>query len=212
MGVLSATEPQAQPASTAEPGEPALTRTWPLPPPEGFTADDLDRIPDLPPHTELIDGSLVLVSPQKLFHTRIISLLERQLWEQAPAEYFISREMSVTITERQRLEPDISVSEGAPDGGDEATSLSVESLVVAVEVVSPESQVRDRERKPQIYAKAGVRHFWRVENEKGEPVIYVYELDDVTGTYVPTGIHREHLKLRVPFDMDIDLLERRPKR
>lgn len=44
MGVLSATEPQAQPASPAEPGEPALNRTWPLPPPEGFTADDLDRI------------------------------------------------------------------------------------------------------------------------------------------------------------------------
>lgn len=29
---------------------------WPIPPTEGWTADDLDRIPGLPPHTELIDG------------------------------------------------------------------------------------------------------------------------------------------------------------
>lgn len=31
---------------------------WPVPPEGGWTADDLDRIPGLPPHTELIDGSL----------------------------------------------------------------------------------------------------------------------------------------------------------
>ncbi|MFI9415012.1 hypothetical protein [Nocardia gamkensis] len=32
---------------------------WLRPPPGGFVAEDLDRLPDLPPHTELIDGSLV---------------------------------------------------------------------------------------------------------------------------------------------------------
>ncbi|WP_396992343.1 hypothetical protein [Nonomuraea phyllanthi] len=36
---------------------------WVFPPPGGFTAEDLDHIPDLPAHTELIDGSLVFVSP-----------------------------------------------------------------------------------------------------------------------------------------------------
>lgn len=35
---------------------------WPVPPEGGWKADDLDRLPDLPPHTELIDGSLVFVS------------------------------------------------------------------------------------------------------------------------------------------------------
>ncbi len=34
-------------------------RPWYVPPEEGFHAEDLDRIPELPPHTELIDGSLV---------------------------------------------------------------------------------------------------------------------------------------------------------
>src|SRR2546427_8644275 len=35
---------------TAEPLRPASTHDGP------YTAEDLDRIPDLPPHTELIDG------------------------------------------------------------------------------------------------------------------------------------------------------------
>jgi hypothetical protein len=31
---------------------------WPRPPEGGCTVDDLLTLPDLPPHTELIDGSL----------------------------------------------------------------------------------------------------------------------------------------------------------
>ncbi|MDQ0763417.1 hypothetical protein QFZ32_003538 [Streptomyces canus] len=50
-------------ASDDGPGDEPTYR-WPIPPPEGWTADDLDRIPGLPPHTELIDGSLVFMSPQ----------------------------------------------------------------------------------------------------------------------------------------------------
>jgi hypothetical protein len=48
--------------------EPAYRR--PIPPPEGWTADDPDRIPGLPPHAELIDGSLVLTGPQTALHGR----------------------------------------------------------------------------------------------------------------------------------------------
>ncbi|MFF5254808.1 Uma2 family endonuclease [Streptomyces leeuwenhoekii] len=44
----------------------ASTPIWPIPPEGGWTADDLDRLPNLPPHTELIDGSLVFVRPQTL--------------------------------------------------------------------------------------------------------------------------------------------------
>ncbi|GAA4951193.1 hypothetical protein GCM10023224_39550 [Streptomonospora halophila] len=44
-----------------------------------------------------------------------------------------------------------------------------------------------------------------VENEDGRPVVYVYELDPATGAYVASGIHRDRLKLAVPFDIDVDL-------
>jgi hypothetical protein len=42
---------------------------WAVPPEGGWTADDLDTLPNLPPHTELIDGSLVFVSAQTLLHS-----------------------------------------------------------------------------------------------------------------------------------------------
>lgn len=58
---------------------------WPVPPEGGWTADDLDRIPGLPPHTELIDGSLVFMSPQTAFHGRAMRLVENALLDQAPA-------------------------------------------------------------------------------------------------------------------------------
>lgn len=35
---------------------------WAVPPVGGRTADDLDTLPNLPPHTELIDGSLAIVT------------------------------------------------------------------------------------------------------------------------------------------------------
>jgi Uma2 family endonuclease len=80
--------------------------------------------------------------------------------------------------------------------------------VLAVEVVSPDSEERDRERKPQLYAKAGIVHFWRVEDGgDGKPVVYVYELDPATHSYAITGIYHNQLKLAVPFHIDIDLTE-----
>ena len=48
---------------------------------------------------------------------------------------------------------------------------------------------------------------WRVENEGGEPVVYTFELEPATRRYVPTGIHRNRLKVTVPFDIDVDLTE-----
>lgn len=91
------------------------------------------------------------------------------------------------------------------DGDLDLTSYRAEDVVLVVEVVSPESRSRDRERKPQLYGKAGIPHFWRVENADGRPVVYVYELDPATNCYALSGIHHDQLRLTVPFDIDIDL-------
>jgi hypothetical protein len=42
---------------------------WPIPPAEGYFAADLDTIPGLPRHTELIDGNLVIAARQTIFHS-----------------------------------------------------------------------------------------------------------------------------------------------
>lgn len=188
--------------TTAEP-----VPAWVFPPPGGFTADDLDRIPDLPPHTELIDGSLVFVSPPKSFHALAMYLLESQLRAQAPRELRVRREMTVVLNKRNRPEPDVSVvrARAVSPSGDE-TAYQAQDVVLAVEVLSPESVERDNKRKPQLYAEAGIPHFWRVERGEGRrPVVYVYELDRMTMSYVPVGIFHDRLKVAAPFTIDIDL-------
>ncbi len=181
--------------------------SWLRPPPAGFTADDLDRLPGLPPHTELIDGSLVFVSPQTAFHLLIMGLLETGLRRCAPDTVRVRREMTVTLDDRQRPEPDVLVIDADAARGLDQTTYQAADVILAVEVVSPDSERRDRERKPQLYAQAGIQHFWRVENVAGRPAVYVYELDPATRAYALTGIHHDRLALTVPFDIDIDLTE-----
>lgn len=50
-------------------------------------------------------------------------------------------------------------------------------------------------------------HFWRVEqdDDRGHPVVYVYELDPATKSYGLTGIFHDRLKVSVPYDIEIDL-------
>lgn len=191
----------ADPAPMGESPSPG----WPVPPPEGYFAEDLDRLPDLPPHTELIDGSLVFMSPQMKFHMRVIRAIEGELVRRAPAHLEVCREMTVTLGPRQRPEPDLMVVQAAADTGLDQTSYRPADVVLAIEVVSPDSMERDRKRKPLLYAEAGIPHFWRVENSEGRAVVYVYELDPATAQYALAGIHHDRLRSNVPFDMDLDL-------
>ncbi|TMR24593.1 Uma2 family endonuclease [Nonomuraea turkmeniaca] len=180
---------------------------WVFPPPGGFVAEDLDHIPDLPAHTELIDGSLVFVSPQASFHMRVVSLLESEIRRVAPKDLRVRREMSVILDKHQRPEPDLFVIPTSAEDRPRQTFYRGQALILAVEVVSPESEVRDRKRKPALYAEAGIPHFWRVEDHSDKAVVYAYELDPATNSYALTGIHHERLKVTVPFDIDIDLTE-----
>ncbi|MGK4583564.1 Uma2 family endonuclease [Kitasatospora sp. HPMI-4] len=172
-------------------------------------ADDLDNLPGLPRHTELIDGSLVFRSPQQAFHSLAVSLLTHALRTDCPAWLRVACGMTVTLGSHDRPEPDVSVvrAEAVTEDAEE-TGYQAKDVLLVVEVVSPDSLQRDRETKPRKYAQAGIPHFWRVEKAEGRrPVVYVFELDPATETYVPTGIFHDRLKVVVPFEIDIDLTE-----
>ncbi|GAA4980064.1 Uma2 family endonuclease [Streptomyces hyderabadensis] len=178
---------------------------WARPPDGGWTADDLDRLPNLPSRTELLDASLVFASAQTMFHASTVRLLEGALVEQVPDVFEVYHFFSVTLDTRNRLEPDVLVSRAGADLGPRQTRLLPEDVTLVAEVVAEDSIGRDREAKPRKYAGAGIMHFWRVEEQDCLPVVYVYELDPATRTYVPTCIFHNRLKLTVPFLIDIDL-------
>lgn len=179
----------------------------PAPQPGGYTADDLDRIPGLPPHTELIDGGLFFVSPQKRFHTLALFLLEMALRRTCPPDLRVRREMTIRIGPRNRPEPDIVVVTADAEESLDQTSYPADAVKLAVEVVSPDSEERDRDRKPRLYAKAGINHFWLLEEENSKPLLCVYRLDPVSKTYVATGLFHDRVRLTVPYEIEIDLTE-----
>ncbi|MEU0131002.1 Uma2 family endonuclease [Streptomyces sp. NPDC006289] len=191
---------------TAEPITGRSSR-WPVPPQDGYTVDDLFTLPDLPPHTELLDGSLLFVSPQRIFHSRMIDLLTWGLRSGAPRELKVVRQMTVALDRRNAPEPDVSVVRAAAVTGRELTRFDAADVLLAVEVVSPDSEARDRDTKPGKYAAAGIPNFWLVEMAGSDrhPVVRVYELDPVNKAYALTGIHHDRLKTGVPFHVDLDI-------
>ncbi|MEU3601215.1 Uma2 family endonuclease [Streptomyces sp. NPDC006798] len=190
------------PTEVTEPG----TR-WPVPPQEGWTVDDLLTLPDLPPHTELIDGRLVFVSPQRYFHSVAIDLLVTGLRAAGPRSWRAVREMTVVLDRRNAPEPDVLVVRAEAVTGPKATRFAADDVLLAVEVLSPDSRARDTEAKPRKYAAAGIAHFWLVDStgDGSRPVVRVYELDPVTKAYTLSGIHHDRLKLDSPFALDLDL-------
>ncbi|GAA1178295.1 Uma2 family endonuclease [Streptomyces hebeiensis] len=190
---------------TAEPIKAA--QQWPVPPKDGYTVDDLFTLPELPPHTELIDGSLVFVSPQRDFHSTMIDLLVTGLRRTVPPELKVRREMTVILDQRNGPEPDASVLRADAITGPGCTRYHAADVLLAVEVISPDSEARDRDAKPRKYAAAGIPNFWLADmaGTDQHPVVRVYELDPLSKTYALTGIHHDRLKTGVPFTIDIDI-------
>ena len=195
----------------------AALHYWPSPPPWGWTADDLDLLPVDGPNgepeffrrVELIDGVLTFGASQNRFHERVIRGLTNSLNAQAPDRSIATMRMDVELGPRMRLCPDVLLIDAAADD-DDRTFFTPDEVRLLVEVTSPESEPRDRKFKPPRYAKAGIAHFWRVEENDGGPVVHVHELDPATKAYVITGIHHGKLSVPVPFQIDIDLDELPP--
>ncbi|MET8337339.1 Uma2 family endonuclease [Streptosporangium canum] len=192
-----------------------LLANWPYPPAGGWTADDLDRLPQEGPngeldffkHVELVDGALIFMSPQKRFHEYVLYGLRTSLNAQAPDHLKAVMQMDLVIGPRQRPCPDVLVVDREAAKDRSRTAYTPDEVCLVIEVVSPESEFRDHEVKPSRYAKAGIPHFWLVENNADDPVVHVYQLDPVTHAYAVTGIHHNRLKLTEPFPIDIDLAE-----
>jgi Uma2 family endonuclease len=115
--------------------------------------------------------------------------------------------MTVVLDRRNGPEPDVAVVRAEAITGPETTRFQAADVLLAVEVVSPDSEARDRDTKPRKYAAAGIPNFWLVEKAGADahPVVRVYELDPLSKTYALTGIHHDRLKTGVPYTLDFDI-------
>ncbi len=133
----------------------------------------------------------------------VLDMLRASLQGQAPSEYVVLREMAVKRSLRSAPEPDLSIVRASAFDLDKSL-LQPEDVFVAVEVISPESEERDREDKPLMYATMGIPTFWLIERGPDNAPI-VHEHHRYGGVYQLRHTHIGHLKTEVPFAIDMPL-------
>jgi Uma2 family endonuclease len=177
--------------------------TLPLTPPDGWTLDNLP-LADLPKRTELIRGVLVM-SPQTSWHAAAVGTLQSSIGEICPAQYEIEYRMAIRKTPRTAPEPDLSIVRADAHHWDKSCYLP-EEVLLAAEVISPESEERDREDKPILYGTMGIPTFWLIERGKDNaPMVHEHRLID--GGYRLMKTHIGRLTTDIPFPIDIPLFD-----
>jgi Uma2 family endonuclease len=131
-----------------------------------MTEDEFEKWADEDTRAEWVDGEVILMSPSNLLHSRLSIWFVRLLGEfldRRPVGEILGPEFTIRLAaQRRRRVPDIlflaseradllrpTYLEGAPD--------------LAIEIVSPDSQSRDRREKYSEYEAAGVREYWIVD-------------------------------------------------
>jgi Uma2 family endonuclease len=126
-------------------------RTW--------TVDDVAKLPaDL--RYELIDGRLVLTPSPTPFHQFVGLELSYALRARCPDDVFVSTDQSVLIDSRNEPRPDVVL---IREEGADRTPVLAADVLLAVEIVSPDSVARDRRDKMKLYAYAGIPAYWVVD-------------------------------------------------
>jgi Uma2 family endonuclease len=175
----------------------------PTPPPGGFTARDLPRLIEaVDAHFELLDGEVLMMAPATQWHHVVVDILKHALQRIAPQSVVIVAEMGVDLGHTVP-EPDVLVVSRAAVKSD-SLFFQPSDVYLAIEVVSPGTKTKDRTLRPVQYAGAGIKCFWRVENQDDAMVVYTFELLP-EGSYAPTGVFHSRIKLDRPFPIDIEL-------
>ena len=135
-----------------------MTVTPMLPERREWTVDDLGELPkDLP--YELINGRLIAPSPTAL-HQFICARVTFALEANCPADYFVSMDQSLALDRHNEPRPDVVVIRVEQAN---RSPVPVQDAILAVEVISPESTIRDRHEKVRLYAAAGVAAYWVID-------------------------------------------------
>jgi Uma2 family endonuclease len=176
-----------------------------------YTIEDLLSLPPDAPRVELIDG-VILVAPSPTEpHQDITGLVWLWLRTHAPREYKAVLGLGVVINERYTREPDVILRTATVENT--GHFITADRVALAVEVVSLGTRRTDRFTKPADYAAAGIRYYWRIEQDPVQ--VFAYRLTDRPG---PSGLREyelvadstDELELTEPFPIKLPISEITP--
>jgi Uma2 family endonuclease len=141
---------------------------------EPFTVSDLDRMPDDGHRYELLDGTLIVSPVPGTAHQRVAIVLGHVLELACPEELIVFPNVGVRIGSRSALEPDVVVARSADVTG---IRLDQPPLLV-VEILSPDSVLRDLNLKKAAYERFGIPSYWVVDPDLAQPSLRAFQLVD----------------------------------
>jgi Uma2 family endonuclease len=188
--------------------EPVRQLTWSIDPTKqrrgGYTIEDLLNMPEDAPRMELSDGVVDVVPSPTGGHQKINSRLVNWLDLHLPAGFESLMAVGVVLDGNSTREPDAVVLH-SPVEYDHHYYLP-EQVLVAIEIVSPNTRKRDRFDKPGLYAAAGIPHYWRIEQNP----VHIFAYDLVDGRYEPAADSAEELVLSKPFEIKLPIRDITP--
>lgn len=163
-----------------------------------LTRDNLDALPEDGLRHELIDGQFVMTPAPGSPHQTVSLSLAARLREQVLGSHLkvLTAPFDVVLG-RHVVEPDIVV---APKADFTHRDLPVPPLLI-VEVLSPSTSHLDRGRKRELYAEAGVPHYWIIDPDT--PSITTFALTDGAHTQTAQASRNEVLTTGDPVTLTI---------
>lgn len=167
-----------------------------------WTEQDYLALPEDRRRIELLDGSLLVSPSSGGRHQRLSSRLWLAMSRVAPDGLEVLEAINVRVAPGRILIPDLAV---VTNPGDDLTVWQPPDVAMIVEITGPGNVAFDRAIRPELYARAGIPHYLRIELTRAAPETAVYQLE--RGRYVETGraLRGETLRLAEPFALEADL-------
>lgn len=142
---------------------------------EPMTVDDLKRLPDDGRRYELVDGRLDVSPSATRKHGRVENRLAFVLTGSAPDEYEVLSDIGINLNAARTHHriPDVMVRLDVED-----EDYPIKPPVLAVEVVSTESVLRDHHIKRREYAGFGIEAYWIITPSAENPSILEFCLEN----------------------------------
>lgn len=142
-----------------------------------YTVDEVLAFPDDGNRYELVDGELLVTPAPSPIHQQVVTRLAARLASYLDAhpglaDAFVAP-ADITWDREKLVQPDLFV---IPTTEVSKSWTTVQTLLLAVEVVSPSSARGDRLVKRQLYQRQGVATYWIVDPDAR--VVEVWHPDD----------------------------------
>lgn len=165
-----------------------------------FTVADLETMPDDGRRYELIDGELHVSPAPGWPHQEAAQTLYLNLRAACPRDLrVLAAPFAVRTDQFNELQPDVLVARFA-----DLTELNLPTApLLAAEVISPSSGLRDRSLKKAVYERMGVPSYWLVDPDRERPALTAFELRGTSYREVATVTGHQPWDASRPFPVRI---------